>query len=69
VLHKSVINPCLHNPFKSIFKPQFEQIYSLYIKEDGIASININSSTLKAIEDQVDNNNFTYLMFNQVKIK
>jgi len=65
VLHKSVINPCLHNPFKSIFKPQFEQIYSLYIKEDGIASININSSTLKAIEDQVENNNFSYLMFNQ----
>jgi len=65
ILHKNTINPVLYKPFEPHFKSQFEQIYNLYIKEDGIAAINIKSSTIKNIEDQMANENYTYLMFNQ----
>jgi len=44
-------------------------LYSFYIKEDGIAAVNINSSTIKIIEEQMENDNYSYLMFSQVKIK
>jgi len=43
-------------------------MYNLYIKEDGIASVNIKASTIRAIEDQMANDNYSYLMFNQVYI-
>jgi len=65
VMHKNTINQALYKPFELIFKSQYEQIYNLYIKEDGIASINIKSSTLRAIEEQMSNDNYTYLMFSQ----
>jgi len=65
ILHKNVINPVLYKPFELNFKPQFEQVYNLYIKEDGIAAINIKSSTIRNIEEQMANENYTYLMFNQ----
>jgi len=63
VLHRNTISPLLYKPFESIFKPQFDQVYSLYIKEDGIAAVNIKSSTIKTIEEQIENNNYNYLMF------
>jgi len=63
VLHKTKLNPILYEPFDSIFKPQFEQIYNLYIKEDSIALINIESSTAHSIEDQIMNDKYSYLMF------
>ncbi|ORX61093.1 hypothetical protein BCR36DRAFT_408073 [Piromyces finnis] len=65
ILHKSTINPVLYKPFDNIFKSKYEQIYNLYIKEDGIAAVNIKSSTIKAIEEQMENDNYSYLMFNQ----
>jgi len=68
-MHKNTINQALYKPFELIFKSQYEQIYNLYIKEDGIASINIKSSTLRAIEEQMSNDNYTYLMFSQVREK
>jgi len=43
-------------------------MYLLYIKEDGIASINIKSSTVKTIEEHMESDNYTYLMFNEVRI-
>ncbi|OUM69164.1 hypothetical protein PIROE2DRAFT_2855 [Piromyces sp. E2] len=69
VLHKSKINPILNGSFDTIFKPQFEQIYLLYIKEDGIASININGNIISTIENQIENNNFTYLMFFEKRLE
>ncbi|OUM69209.1 hypothetical protein PIROE2DRAFT_2910 [Piromyces sp. E2] len=65
ILHKNTINPSLYKPFDNVFKSQYEQIYNLYIKEDSIASINIKSSTIKDIEDQMENDNYSYLMFIQ----
>jgi len=65
VLHRNTLNPVLYKSFDPIFKPKFEQLYSLYIKEDGIASVNINSSTIRVIEEQMENDNYTYLMFAQ----
>lgn len=65
VLHKNTINPSLYKDFDPIFKPQYEQIYNLYINEEGIASVNIKSSTIKTIEEQMENDNYTYLMFSQ----
>ncbi|ORX61094.1 hypothetical protein BCR36DRAFT_341330 [Piromyces finnis] len=65
ILHKNTINPVLYKPFELTFKPQFEKIYNLYIKEEGIASVNINASTVKTIEEQMENNNYSYLMFSQ----
>ncbi|OUM69210.1 hypothetical protein PIROE2DRAFT_57577 [Piromyces sp. E2] len=65
VLHKNTINPNLQKPFDNIFKPQYEQVYNLYIKEGGIASINIKYGTIKNIEEQMENDNFTFLMFSQ----
>jgi len=66
ILNKNALNPVLYKQFENVFKPQFEKIYNLYIKEDGIAAINIKSSTIKIIEEQMENNNFSYLMFSQV---
>jgi len=63
ILHRNTINPLLYKPFESVFKTQYDQIYNLYIKEDGIASINIKSTTIKNIEELVENNNYNYLMF------
>jgi len=63
LLHRNTINPVLYKPFDNIFKNQFDQIYNLYIKEDGIAAINIKSSTLKTIEEQMETDNYNYLMF------
>ncbi|OUM69208.1 hypothetical protein PIROE2DRAFT_2909 [Piromyces sp. E2] len=65
ILHKSTINPVLYKQFDNVFKPKFIQIYNLYIKEDGIAAINIKSTTIKTIEEQMESDNYTYLMFNQ----
>jgi len=66
VLHKNTINSFLYKPFDNIFKPKFEQVYNLYIKEDGVAAVNIKSSTIRIIEEQMENDNYSYLMFNQV---
>jgi hypothetical protein len=63
ILHKTKLNPILYEPFDPIFIPQFEQIYNLYIKEDSIALINIESSTAHSIEDQIMNDKYSYLMF------
>jgi len=65
ILHKNTISPILYRPFEPIFKPQYEEIYNLYIKRDGFARINLKSSTFEIIEDQVETDNYTYLMFNQ----
>ncbi|KAG4082989.1 hypothetical protein H8356DRAFT_1751714 [Neocallimastix lanati (nom. inval.)] len=65
VLHRNTLNPILYKPFDPIFKPKYEQLYSFYIKEDGIAAVNINSSTIKIIEEQMENDNYSYLMFSQ----
>jgi len=64
ILHSNTINPYLYKPFDNIFKPQYDQVYNLYIKEDGIAAINIKSSTIRNIEDLMENDNYNYLMFN-----
>ena len=69
LLHRNTINPVLYKPFDNIFKNQFDQIYNLYIKEDGIAAINIKSSTLKTIEEQMETDNYNYLMFCEVNKK
>ena len=66
MLHKNTINSFLYKPFDNIFKPKFEQVYNLYIKEDGVAAVNIKSSTIRIIEEQMENDNYSYLMFNQV---
>jgi len=56
----------LYKPFDPIFKSQYDQIYYLYIKEGSIASVNLNSEVVAPIEDQMENNNYSYLMYNQV---
>ncbi|KAG4093806.1 hypothetical protein H8356DRAFT_1696920 [Neocallimastix lanati (nom. inval.)] len=63
VLHKNTISPILYKPFEPIFKPYFEKIYDLYIKEDGIACVNVKASTIRTIENQMENDNYSYLMF------
>jgi len=65
VLRKSMINQALYRPFEECFKPQFDQIYNLYINEDGIASVNIKASTIRTIKEQMESNEYTYLMFSQ----
>ncbi|ORX84018.1 hypothetical protein BCR32DRAFT_277475 [Anaeromyces robustus] len=65
VLKTDTTHQVLYQPFDPIFKPQYEQIYALYIKEDGIASINISSSVTSDIENQILNDNYSYLMFHK----
>ncbi|ORX84017.1 hypothetical protein BCR32DRAFT_277474 [Anaeromyces robustus] len=65
IMHRNTTNPVLYKPFERIFKKQYNQIYNLYIKKDGIASVNINDSTKMLIEEQILSDNYTYLMFNQ----
>jgi len=65
-LHKNTINPVLNKPFDNIFKPQYEKMYNLYICEGCMAAINIKSGTIKNIEEQMENDNYSFLMFSQV---
>ncbi|ORX82373.1 hypothetical protein BCR32DRAFT_292684 [Anaeromyces robustus] len=65
ILRTNTISPILYKPFDNIFKRQYDQVYNLYIKEDGIAAINIKSSTIKNIEELMENDNYNYLMFNE----
>ncbi|ORX76714.1 hypothetical protein BCR32DRAFT_296063 [Anaeromyces robustus] len=63
VLHKSKINPILYQSFDPVFKPYYDRIYNTFIKEGGIASVNIKSITVHTIDINMENNEYSYLMF------
>ncbi|ORX76716.1 hypothetical protein BCR32DRAFT_271107 [Anaeromyces robustus] len=63
ILHKNKINPILYQPFDPVFKSYYENVYNFFIKEGGIASVNIESTTISDIELQIENDDFSYLMF------
>jgi len=64
-LRRNMMNLALYQPFDYIFKPQFDQIYNLYIKKDSIAAVNVKSSTIETIERQIEYNSYNYLMFTE----
>jgi len=64
-LQKNMMNLAIYQPFDYVFKPQFDQVYNLYIKEDGIAAVNLKSSTIDTIERQIEYCNYSYLMFSE----
>ncbi|ORX76717.1 hypothetical protein BCR32DRAFT_271108 [Anaeromyces robustus] len=63
IVSKNALNAILYKPFDPYFKHHYEHIYNLYIKEDSIGRVNVESSTLRMIEEQMENDNYSYLMF------